>query len=120
MVPGAVNAESVGLNKDHVGLAKFDQEYDGDFVILSNHISQMAKQAPAENTSRWDLYRRRESKQFHIIYIAHVLITHACRRGQDARSRIQATASSECNIHGTRKLSGEATNALSSADWEDY
>lgn len=35
VIPGATNAESIGLNKDHIGLAKFEEDADGDFVILS-------------------------------------------------------------------------------------
>lgn len=63
MVPGAVNAEPVGVNRDHAGLAKYESADDGEFHILVENLARMVKTAPAENKKVWDTYRRTLGKR---------------------------------------------------------
>lgn len=90
MVPGAPNAEAVGLNKDHVGLAKFEREGDGDFEILSRQLSQMAMLAPATNASRWESNQRPKGNYTHMILLINLLtmLAYRCRQEAHARSYI--------------------------------
>ena len=54
------NAESVGLHKDHVGIAKFDDLDDPDFKIVSSHLLEMANAAPAKIAENWQRYEKHE------------------------------------------------------------
>ena len=60
VVPGARDAESVSLHKDHVGMAKFDREDDCDFKIVASHLSSMAKVAPSKVRENWERFLRIE------------------------------------------------------------
>lgn len=62
MVSGTVNAESVGLHKDHNSLVKYGSEGDRDFSIVANYLSQMAQTAPQEIEGRWTMCHQREGK----------------------------------------------------------
>lgn len=105
MVSGAPDAEAVGLHKDHTGLAKFSQEDDGDFELLSRQLSQMAKLAPTKNACRWEDYRRREGRFMRTISFISLLTTRAYRCQAGVRNHIPAIASLERNIHRTRTIS---------------
>jgi hypothetical protein len=50
------NVESVGLNKDHVGIAKFDRQDDWDFIVVATHLSNMANSAPLKIAKLWASY----------------------------------------------------------------
>jgi len=60
VVPGMQNAESVGLNKDHSGIAKFDRQNDWDFTVVASHLSKMADAAPSEVAKNWEWYELHE------------------------------------------------------------
>jgi hypothetical protein len=60
VVPGMQNAESVCLNKDHVGMAKFDRDDDWDFIAVASHLSEMADAAPLQTEKIWESYERHE------------------------------------------------------------
>ena len=68
VVPGMQNAESVGLNKDHVSMAKFDREDDWDFKVVASHLSEMSDAAPLQTAKIWELYERHERT-----YVSHKL-----------------------------------------------
>lgn len=55
VVPGMVNAEAIGLDKDHVDMCKFSSWDDGDFNIIYGHLQQMIKKAPAEIAKKRNL-----------------------------------------------------------------
>ncbi|KAF8526934.1 hypothetical protein BU17DRAFT_82396 [Hysterangium stoloniferum] len=44
VVPGAVDAEAIGLNKSHTGMSKFDSR-DDDYLTVSFHIKTLVKKA---------------------------------------------------------------------------
>jgi hypothetical protein len=54
------NAVSVGLNKDHVGIAKFNRDDDWDFTVVASHLSEMADAAPSTTAKNWEGYERHE------------------------------------------------------------
>lgn len=60
VLPGTINAEPVGMHKDHTGLTKFSSEDDGDFEVIANHLLRMSRTAPKEIEGRWDAHRQRE------------------------------------------------------------
>lgn len=62
VVPGATNAEPVGLHKDHLGMSKFAYEDDADYDILSSQLFQMAKAAPSKIVERWESFNRKQGK----------------------------------------------------------
>ena len=51
------NAESVGLNKDHVSIAKFERQEDWDFTVVASHLSQMAGAALSKIAKTWESYK---------------------------------------------------------------
>ncbi|KAF8526899.1 hypothetical protein BU17DRAFT_39960, partial [Hysterangium stoloniferum] len=48
VVPGMVDAEAVGLNKDHSGMIKFDSPDDGDYWTVSTTIELMVRSIAEE------------------------------------------------------------------------
>lgn len=60
VIPGMQNAESVGLKKDHIGMAKFGDRGDWDFQTLSSHLSSMVGNAPLQVADKWDRHKRHE------------------------------------------------------------
>lgn len=52
------NAESIGLNKDHMGIAKFERQDDWDFTTVTSRLSQMADVAPLKIANIWNSYKR--------------------------------------------------------------
>jgi hypothetical protein len=51
------NVESVGLNKDHVSIAKFERQDDWDFTVVTSHLSQMVGAAPSKIEKTWESYK---------------------------------------------------------------
>jgi hypothetical protein len=66
VIPGMQNAESIGLNKDHVSMAKFDRYDDWDFTVVASHLSDMADAAPLQTAKIWESYERHERT-----YVSH-------------------------------------------------
>ncbi len=60
MVPGTVNAEAIAINKDHVGMAKFDSLQDDDFQSIRGHIRLMIGNAPKKIDARWQRHKKHE------------------------------------------------------------
>jgi hypothetical protein len=48
VVPGAVNAEPIGLYKDHLGLVKFESKNDPDYMTIRQTIELMIRKLPQE------------------------------------------------------------------------
>ncbi|KAF8526961.1 hypothetical protein BU17DRAFT_61934 [Hysterangium stoloniferum] len=46
VVPGAINAETIGLNKSHLGMCKFASKDDDDYMTVLRSILTFAKKAP--------------------------------------------------------------------------
>ena len=59
-MPGAIDAEAIPLHKDHVSMAKFESDSDGDFQAIVSQLINMVKHAPASIAARWKSYNRRE------------------------------------------------------------
>jgi hypothetical protein len=59
-MPGAIDAESIPLHKDHVSMSKFKSDGDGDFQAVASQLINMVKRAPANIAARWELYNRHE------------------------------------------------------------
>ena len=68
VVPGARDAESVALHKDHVGMAKFGREDDCDFKIVASHLFGMAKAAPLKTGENWERFLRIEGVYSWIVW----------------------------------------------------
>ncbi|KAF8515029.1 Alpha/Beta hydrolase protein [Hysterangium stoloniferum] len=47
VVPGAVNAESTGINADHINISKFSSDTDDGYITISGWLKDMADAAPA-------------------------------------------------------------------------
>ncbi|KAF8066996.1 hypothetical protein FPV67DRAFT_1416824 [Lyophyllum atratum] len=60
VVPGATDAESIPLYKDHVGMAKFESENDGDFGTIASHLINMVNAASSKIAKQWESYDRQE------------------------------------------------------------
>jgi hypothetical protein len=60
VVPGTVNAEAIAINKDHIGMAKFDSPQDDDFQTICGHIRLMVGNAPKRIAERWQRNKKRE------------------------------------------------------------
>jgi hypothetical protein len=54
------NAKSVGLNKDHIGIATFDHVDDPDFTRVAGLLSDMADAAPSKTEETWERYERHQ------------------------------------------------------------
>jgi hypothetical protein len=52
-VPGAVNAEAIPVNKDHIGMSKFESPEDEDFQTICGHLQIMVREAPNKMAERW-------------------------------------------------------------------
>ncbi|KAF8514539.1 hypothetical protein BU17DRAFT_94396 [Hysterangium stoloniferum] len=65
VVPGAVNAEPISLQKDHTNLVRFLSAYDEDFRTVSQVLSQMAKKSPAIISRCWRRYKRTDDPEDH-------------------------------------------------------
>ena len=48
VVPGAVDARPVGLNKSHLGMSKFDSREDDDYKTMVFYIKTLAEKAVEE------------------------------------------------------------------------
>src|SRR4051812_262969 len=48
-----VNAETVSVNKDHVGMTKFISAADDGFQTISGHLGQMVRWAPEKIANNW-------------------------------------------------------------------
>ena len=60
VVPGAIDAEPIAMNKDHVNMAKFMSREDEDYKTLSAHLRYMATIAPLKIAKRWQMYGTNE------------------------------------------------------------
>jgi hypothetical protein len=56
VVPGAINAESIEIRKDHTHLVKFRNELDNDFQNVINHLKLMGNTAHERVTRNWRLW----------------------------------------------------------------
>ena len=45
VVPG-INVEAIAINKDHVGIVKFESSNDEDFKSICGHLLDMISKAP--------------------------------------------------------------------------
>jgi len=57
---GTVNAETVAINKDHIGMAKFTSSEDEDFKTICGHLGSMVSNAPQKIAENWELHKRQE------------------------------------------------------------
>ena len=55
IVPGTVNVESIAINKDHVGMARFPSSEDEDFQTICGHLDYMVRMAPQKIAEKWRL-----------------------------------------------------------------
>jgi hypothetical protein len=62
VVPGTVNVETIGLNKDHNSITKFPSLYDNDFIIVSSILQDMTIKAPPAIANQWSEFREKNSK----------------------------------------------------------
>ncbi|KAH0559878.1 hypothetical protein GP486_003608 [Trichoglossum hirsutum] len=53
VVPGQVNAESIAIISDHIGMVKFGSETDDGFRKVAGHLQLMVGDAPAEVLEKW-------------------------------------------------------------------
>jgi len=54
VIPGAVDVEVVGMNKDHNGMTKFPYQNDDDFNFISSVIRSMIKNALSVVQQQWN------------------------------------------------------------------
>ncbi len=54
VVPGARDAESVEIRKDHTNLVKFRSEWDDDFQTIVGHLSLMCESAQEKVAQNWE------------------------------------------------------------------
>ncbi|KAF8069116.1 hypothetical protein FPV67DRAFT_1625304 [Lyophyllum atratum] len=60
VVPGATDVDSIPLHKDHVDMAKYESDKDGDFQSIVSHLMNMVKAAPAKIEKQWESDDRHE------------------------------------------------------------
>ncbi|KAF8523275.1 hypothetical protein BU17DRAFT_43811, partial [Hysterangium stoloniferum] len=68
VVPGAANAEPIGLNKDHRNMSKFESTSDDDFCVISSVLCDMATKAQPAIEHRWADFREKDGK-YRIVWI---------------------------------------------------
>lgn len=59
VVPGAVNVEPIPLHKNHINMARFEDENDQDFKVTLSCLTEMVDAAPAVVARKWALQDRR-------------------------------------------------------------
>ncbi|KAF8515027.1 hypothetical protein BU17DRAFT_68110 [Hysterangium stoloniferum] len=57
VVPGAVNAEPLGIHADHVEMTKFPSNDVDDFIQISQWLEGMVAEAPPKIESNWAVFR---------------------------------------------------------------
>ncbi|KAF8522704.1 hypothetical protein BU17DRAFT_44398 [Hysterangium stoloniferum] len=53
VVPGIANVESIGMYKNHAGMAKFNSIHDNDFKCIPLIVQNMIQKAPSAVETRW-------------------------------------------------------------------
>jgi hypothetical protein len=48
------NAEAIALNKDHIGIAKFQNHDDSDLKVICEHLHNMVLVAPQKIARQWE------------------------------------------------------------------
>lgn len=56
VIPGAVNAEEISINKDHVGMVRFHSDTDEGFKKISLILGLMVSEAAPRIENKWQLY----------------------------------------------------------------
>jgi hypothetical protein len=56
-----VDAETIALHKDHIGISKFGSLQDEDFLTVSGHVKLMIIKAPKRIAERWRLDAKHKS-----------------------------------------------------------
>ena len=57
---GDSQAETVAINKDHIGMAKFTSSEDEDFKTICGHLGSMVSNAPQKIAENCELHKRQE------------------------------------------------------------
>ncbi|KAF8510875.1 hypothetical protein BU17DRAFT_97727 [Hysterangium stoloniferum] len=73
VVPGTVNAQGIGLRKDHSGMSKFASVTDDDFKIVWGVLHDMAVKSPGVITPRWIEFNKKDGgKLTEVVYNARL------------------------------------------------
>ncbi|KAF8530037.1 hypothetical protein BU17DRAFT_35995 [Hysterangium stoloniferum] len=78
-IPGQLDCQTIGLNKDHHGMAKFKSDEDDDFQTTYLSLKRMSSDARSTVVVKWKLYKAYMGLVLQCLYCWCGILCHTCR-----------------------------------------